>query len=86
MRIKGFENIYYLTEFTVTKSRDAHSVCTFCAAINPAEEDAFLALSGKEIQAEYDENEKPVCIFVGRVEEVRLRRTLHAATSARGSS
>ena len=79
MRIKGFENIYYLTEFTVTKSRDAHSVCTFCAAINPAEEDAFLALSGKEIQAEYDENEKPVCIFVGRVEEVRLRRTLHAA-------
>ena len=79
MRIKGFENIYYLTEFTVTKSRDAHSVCTFCAAINPAEEDAFLVLAGVEIQAEYDENEKPVCIFVGRVEEVRLRRTLHAA-------
>lgn len=79
MRIKGFENIFYLTEFRVEKSCNAHSVCTFSASIDAEDENSILGISGKEIQVFWDGEEKAACIFCGRVEEVRLRRMLHSA-------
>jgi len=78
MRIKGFENIVYLTEFRIEKNCSGHSVCTFCASVDIEDENAILARNGKEIQVFWDEGEKPACVFCGKIEEVQLRRRLHS--------
>lgn len=78
MWIKGFENIFSLTEFAVEKSCGEHSVCTFCASVDAAGEDRILSSAGQEIQVIWDEGGKSVCVFCGRVEEVRLHKMLHS--------
>lgn len=78
MWIKGFENIFSLTEFTVEKNCGAHSVCTFCASVDAADENRALASAEQEIQVIWDEGGKSACVFCGRVEEVHLRKMLHS--------
>lgn len=78
MWIKGFENIFSLTEFTVEKNCGAHSVCTFCASVDTSDENRALSSAGQEIQVIWDEGGKSACVFCGRIEEVHLRKMLHS--------
>ena len=79
MWIKGFETIFGLTQFTVKKNINEHSVCTFCASVDAADERRFLSSAGRSIEVVWDEGEKNACVFCGRVAEVHLRKTLHSA-------
>ena len=79
MRVSGFEKILYFTKFNLEKKCNSHSSCIFCCAIAIEEEKIFLDHAGKEVQIFWDEEDKSICIFNGRIENVKVNKSLHSA-------
>ena len=80
MRISGFENIFYLTDFTVKKTCGEHSICTFCGSVSDKDKVDLLKRAGQEIQVLWNDDKKEQCIFSGKVEEVQISNLLHSST------
>ena len=79
MRIGGFEDIFYLTEFTVKKSSNEHSVCMFCGSVDSEAESTFFGRIGQDIQVIWEEREQDVCVFCGRVDNIQVSNLLHSS-------
>ena len=80
MRVSGFEKILYFTEFNLEKKCNSHSKCHFCCAIAMEAENSFLDRAWKEVQIFWDEEGKSICIFSGRIENVRVNKSLHSSS------
>lgn len=80
MRIGGFDDIFCLTEFTVKKSSNEHSVCTFCGSVDDKAENAFLGRIGQDIQVIWEEGEQDICVFCGRVDSIQVSNLLHSSS------
>lgn len=72
MKIKGFDDVYYIGEFELKKERAKHSVCHFTASVKDETADKYLAMAGKTVTIRLD-NDKP--IFSGIIQEISIERT-----------
>lgn len=76
MKIKGFDDVYYIGEFELKKERAKHSVCHFTASVREETADKYLAMAGRTITVTLDNN---MPIFSGIIQEISIERT-YAAT------
>ena len=72
MKIKGFDDVFYIAEFELKKERAKHSICHFTASVKDETADKYLAMVGK-ITTVMLNNNTP--IFCGIIKEISIEKT-----------
>lgn len=72
MKIKEFDDVFYIAEFELKKERAKHSVCHFKASVKDEIADKYLSMIGKTISVMLDNN---MPIFSGIIQEISIERT-----------
>ncbi len=79
MVIEGFEKIFYLREFFIRKNCNEHAVCEFKAEIGLEDWQKYFERAEKPLKVACEIEGKTQIIFSGKVDEVKLTKTLHSA-------
>ena len=74
MKIKEFDDVFYIAEFELKKERAKHSVCHFKASVKDEIADKYLSMIGKTISVMLDNN---MPIFSGNNSRNQYRKNIY---------
>lgn len=72
MKIKGFDDVFYIDEFELHKQRDGHSCCHFSAAISEDTADKYATMAGTAALVQLDDG---MPVFNGIIQEISIEKT-----------
>ena len=77
MKIKGFDDVYYIDEFELRKERGSHSYCHFSASVAENLANKYVTMAGTVVLVQLDNG---MVVFNGIVQEISVKKTYSSTT------